>query len=121
MMKNPLLDEPGEGQPAEFNPEEAKAFQEKHQELSILCDFPPFSINRAKYNELTEAIVAEGKRIQAEGGSARPFSTLEVKFQDDLEEARLYQKRYSDRAEAQAAAVKLEGLTEDDENILKFY
>lgn len=120
-MKNPLLDEPGEGQPAELNPEEAKAFQDKHQELSILCDYPPFSISRAKHDELTEAIIAEGMRVQSEGGSSRPFSTLEVKFQDDLEEARLYQKRYGDRVEAQDAAVKLEGLAEDDENIRKFY
>jgi hypothetical protein len=120
-MKNPLLDEPGEGQPAEFSPEDAKAFQDKHQELSILSGYPPFSINRAKYKELADAIVTEGQRIQSEGGSARPFSTLEVKFQDDLDEARLYQKRYNNIVEAQDAAVKLEGLAEDDENILKFY
>lgn len=120
-MKNPLLDEPGEGQPAELNPEDAKAFQDKHQELSMLSSYPPFSINRDKYNTLAEAIVQEGIRVQSEGGSARPFSTLEVKFQDDLEEARLYQKRYNDIVEAQKAAMELEGISEDDENILKFY
>ena len=120
-MKNPLLDDPSEGAPEEFDPELGKLFTEKHTELSILADYPPFSINRAKREAFAEAIVEEGKRIQSEGGSTRPFSTLEVKFQDDIEEARLYQKRYNDIREAQKQAVKLEGLAEDDENIFKFY
>lgn len=119
-MSNPLIDNSSE-MPFELPDDEREEFTSKHKELSILLDYPPYSINRSKYEELAKAIIEEGRRVMAEKSGARAFSTLEVKFQDDLEEARLYKKRYNDKKEAQKKAMELEGLSEDDPNVEKFY
>lgn len=101
--------------------EETESFVDKHREYSILGKYPPFSISMKKRESYYADVIEEGNRIQSkekagdEDALERMFSTLEVKWNDDLEEARLYQKRYGDdMVAAQKAAIKLNGLDEDD-------
>lgn len=105
----------------EWTDDERKAFQDKHQELSILLDYPPFSINREKREDFRQGILSENERIRNTGEISRPFSTIEVKFQDDLEEARLYQKRYNSPKKAQDAALEMNNMTADDEGVLELW
>ena len=92
-------------------------FYEKHVEYSVLSSYPPFSISLKKREDYRDDLAAEDLRIASkikaedEDAMERMYSTLEVKWSDDLEEARLYQKRYGkDQREAQKVAVEREGL-----------
>jgi hypothetical protein len=99
-------------------------FIEKHKEYSIYGNWPPFSISSKKRNEYLEDVANEDKRIVSkinaddEDAFERMYSTIEVKWQDDLEEARLYQKRYGEeKIDAFLAALKIEGLEEDSDGV----
>jgi hypothetical protein len=100
-------------------------FHKKHVEYSKLMHFPPFSISKNKTDEYRNDFLKEEDRIFSELETskvwpARPFSTFEVKWDDDIEEARLYYKRYggyNGRGDAQEAAIKLNNLTEDDTDV----
>ena len=99
-------------------------FIEKHKEYSIYGNWPPFSISSKKRNEYLEDVANEDKRIVSkinaddEDAFERMYSTLEVKWQDDLEEALLYQKRYGEeKIDAFLAALKIEGLEEDSDGV----
>jgi hypothetical protein len=99
-------------------------FIEKHKEYSIYGNWPPFSISSKKRNEYLEDVANEDKRIVSkinaddEDAFERMYSSLEVKWQDDLEEARLYQKRYGEeKIDAFLAALKIEGLEEDSDGV----
>ncbi len=71
-------------------------FVKKHREYSIYADWPPFSISFKKRTAYLDDVVAEDRRIGSkikakdEDAYERMFSTVEVKWSDDLEEARLY-------------------------------
>lgn len=91
-------------------------FVQKHKEYSLILNYPPFSTSLKKREEYSGDIRSEDQRIIAlakagdEKAYDRMFSTLEAKWADDLEEARLYQKRYPDNpAEAQKVVLKMEG------------
>lgn len=91
-------------------------FVEQHREYSLILDYPPFSTSLKKRKEYQSDMKTEDERIislvQAgdEKAYERMFSTLEAKWADDLEEARLYQKRYPNNPEdAQKAVLKMEG------------
>lgn len=91
-------------------------FLQKHKEYSLILNYPPFSTSLKKREEYSGDIASEDQRIIAlaqagdEKAYDRMFSTLEAKWADDLEEARLYQKRYPDNpAEAQKVVLKMEG------------
>jgi hypothetical protein len=108
-------------QVSKMNQEE---FAKKHREYSIYANWPPFSISSKKRNEYLEDVANEDRRIvakiNADDADAfdRMYSTLEVKWQDDLEEARLYQKRYGEeKIDAFLAALKIEGLEEDSDGV----
>ena len=103
------------------------AFHKKHAEYSKLLKYPPFTISLKKSGDFRGDILKEEDRIFSEVDSgnedawARAFSTMEVKWDDDIEEARLYQKRYGeDISEARKAAMKLNNLTEDDQDVPLF-
>jgi hypothetical protein len=92
-------------------------FYEKHVEYSVLSSYPPFSTSLKKRDQYREDLTAEDLRIASkvntedEDAEERMYSTLEVKWSDDLDEARLYQKRYGkDVREAQKVAIEREGL-----------
>lgn len=79
-----------------------------------MLDWPPFTTSLKKREEYKKDVQKETERIlslsEEEGGKERMYSTVEAKWADDLEEARLYQKRYADKPEeAQKAVLKLEG------------
>jgi hypothetical protein len=80
---------------------------DKHKELGALLDYPPFSINRSKRREFSNDMLQEGIRIHRTGEIDRPYSTMEVRWKDDIDEAILYQKRYGSPLEAQDAAIEL--------------
>ena len=78
--------------------------KERHTEISILADFPPFvgdvgenfrDLYEKEYNLLTDRV-----EKAAEDGNygavvlEEPFAKFEEQFKDELEEARLYLKRY---------------------------
>lgn len=91
-------------------------FMNKHKEYSLILNYPPFSTSLKKRDEYKEDMQAENRRIGLlvqdgdEKAYDRMFSTLEAKWADDLEEARLYQKRYPDNpAEARKVVLKMEG------------
>ena len=100
-------------------------FHKKHTEYSQLMKFPPFSISIKKVKEYHADFMKEEDRIFSEFESskvwpARPFSTFEIKWDDDIEEARLYYKRYggyNGRGDAREAAIKLNNLTEEDPDL----
>lgn len=104
----------------------------KQEELKELNLYPPFAElptvtglsgedvgwpSRTKVGEeLAQDIDEETNRVENESKSSsnmsstfeRPYSHIEVKYEIDLEEARLYQKRYPDREDALAAVRKKE-------------
>lgn len=91
-------------------------FVQKHTEYSKILDYPPFSTSLKKRDAYTGDCQREVARIMSaanaedENAHDRMFSTVEAKWADDLEEARLYQKRYPDNPqEAQIVVLKLEG------------
>jgi hypothetical protein len=99
-------------------------FHKKHVEYSKLMQYPPFTLSLKKVREFNDDLLKEEDRIFSEldsgneDGWARAFSTMEVKWGVDIEEARLYQKRYGkDVVEARKAAMRLTKLTEDDEDV----
>ena len=99
-------------------------FKEKHKEYSLYLDYPPFSTSRKKTEEYTEDCKKEISRIfslsDEEKEDARMFSTVAAKWADDLDEARLYQKRYGDsmkgKEEAQKVVYEMEGRIEAIKN-----
>ncbi len=102
--------------PPNATEEQMAAFHGKHKELSILLDYPPFTISRTKRKEFQDGIISAEQEMTRTDKWDRPFSTLEVKWDDDLEEARLYQKRYGNPYDAQQAAMKLNNIVPDDWN-----
>jgi hypothetical protein len=109
-------------------------FMEKHREYSLYMDYPPFSTSMKKTEEYREDCKKEIKRIfslsDEEKEDARMFSTVAAKWADDLDEARLYQKRYGDslkgKEEAQKVVYKMENRIEairnntDEDALLNF-
>jgi hypothetical protein len=91
-------------------------FVQKHKEYSLILNYPPFSTSLKKREEYASDIRSEDARIISliqdndEKAYERMYSTLEAKWADDLEEARLYQKRYPNNPEeAQKVVLKMEG------------
>lgn len=91
-------------------------FKEKHKEYSLILNYPPFTTSIKKRNSYMQDAQKEEQRIIAlmlagdESAFERMYSTVEAKWADDLEEARLYQKRYPNNPEeAQKAVLKMEG------------
>ncbi len=86
------------------------------KDFSLILDWPPFTTSLKKREEFKEDVQKETKRIlslanaKEENAYDRMYSTVNAKWADDLDEARLYQKRYADNPEeAQKAVLKLEG------------
>ena len=86
------------------------------KDFSLILDWPPFTTSLKKREEFKGDLQNETKRILAlanakeENAYERMYSTVNAKWADDLDEARLYQKRYADNPEeAQKAVLKLEG------------
>lgn len=101
--------------------EQRENFIQKHMELSKLLMYPPFSINTAKRDDFKKQYSEESDRMHRNNEWDRPFSTFEMKWKDDLEEAELYMKRYGSPKEAQEAAIKINNMDPDDENIEPTY
>lgn len=104
-----------------------EVFHQKHIEYSQLKKYPPFSISLKKVTQFGEDFLKEEDRVFSEvnsgnkDGYSRAFSTLEAKWDDDIEEARLYRKRYGDDIiQARKVAMKNGNLTEDDEDVPLF-
>jgi hypothetical protein len=96
-------------------------FMQKHKDYSLILDWPPFTTSLKKRKEFKADVQKETGRILAlanakdENAYDRMFSTIDAKWADDLDEARLYQKRYADNPEeAQKAVLKLEGRENND-------
>jgi hypothetical protein len=91
-------------------------FMQQMKDFSLILDWPPFTTSLKKREEFKEDVQKETKRIlslanaKEENAYDRMYSTVNAKWADDLDEARLYQKRYADNPEeAQKAVLKLEG------------
>jgi hypothetical protein len=109
-----------------------RAYNKMIEEIVELKAYPPFSTMPKDPNgdlefprptpigeKFGEAIRKEMDRIHSLSKNAeteedltpemfaRPFSTLSIEFADDLEEARLYKKRYSDPIVALEAAQEI--------------
>ena len=74
---------------------------EIHKELSLLVDYPPFSIDPKEQNNFVEDFT-----LGIDQEEDDPFLEVMQKWADQIEEARMYQKRYPGDPEAatQAAA-----------------
>ena len=72
-----------------------------HKELSLLADYPPFSINPKEQNNFVEDFT-----LGIDEDEEDPFAEVMQKWADQIAEARMYQKRYPGDSEAatQAAA-----------------
>lgn len=103
--------------------EQKSLMVEKHKELGDIMQYPPFSINRSKRESFQNDFQEAEIRINKTGEIDRPFSTLEVKWQDDIDEANLYKKRYSSPRAAQKAAMELNKLDpyDDEDELLPLY
>lgn len=102
---------------AEINEAELNAWHEKHKELSIIAGYPPFTISKKKREELEEDMRNYTVKCQLSKDYSRPFSTLITKWDDDLEEARLYQKRYNSPYKAQQEALRINNMEPDPYNV----
>jgi hypothetical protein len=96
--------------------EQKEIFVQKHKELSQLLGYPPFTINKKKRDDFKEQYGEESDRMHKNNEWDRPFSTLEMKWKDDLEEAELYMKRYNSPKKAQEEAMKINKIEPDDYN-----
>ena len=87
----------------EMDAEEARLgeIRDIHQELSLLVDYPPFSINPKEQNNFVEDFT-----LGIDEDEDDPFAEVMQKWADEIAEARMYQKRYPGDSEAatQAAA-----------------
>lgn len=99
-------------------------FADKHKEYSIVAQYPPFTTSFKKRTEFLDDMLKEEDRIMTklragdEDAVDRMFSTVEAKWADDLEEARLYQKRYpQDQKKAQQVVLKMEGKEIGDDDV----
>jgi hypothetical protein len=111
----------------EYSKEQLDLWQKKHEEYSLYIDFPPFTISRKKRDGYMDDVLKEEGRILSkmragdEDAFERMFSTIDVKWEDDLDEARLYQKRYGNnydaKVEAFEKALEVEGLDEDSPGV----
>lgn len=95
---------------------EQQEFVKKHGEYSKMLMYPPFTTSLKKREDYMADLQKESNRIATlisqddESALERMYSTLEAKWADDLDEARLYQKRYPDNPkDAQQAVLKMEG------------
>jgi|688.fasta_scaffold798695_2 hypothetical protein len=110
-----------------YSKEQLDLWKTKHEEYSSYMDFPPFTISRKKRDGFMDDVLKEEQRIISkmrsgdEDAFERMFSTVNVKWEDDIEEARLYQKRYGKdyegKVEAFEKALELEGLDEDSPGV----
>lgn len=110
-------------------------FGEAYNRLSKLNQYPPFSTSMEKMEAFNDALnlaasttnkkVAATLSGGAEWGSPQfskafegAFSALESEWQDDLDEATLYMKRYGDDyLTAQEEALALDGRKADDPDV----
>ena len=87
----------------EMDAEEARLgkIRDIHKELSLLADYPPFSINPKEQNNFVEDFT-----LGIDEDEEDPFAEVMQKWADQIAEARMYQKRYPGDSEAatQAAA-----------------
>ena len=110
-----------------YTSEQLKNWMDTDEKYSIYINYPPFTISSQKREEYKADIVQEEGRIGSkmnagdEDAFDRMFSTVEVKWKDDLDEARLYQKRYGmdydGMVDAFEAALEVEGLDEDSPGV----
>jgi len=90
-----------------------------HTDLSIMMKYPPFSVYEDKRNSLRDAMMEASEEIALEMNKTdkapeNGYAKVMQKFANDIEEARLYQKRYgSNWREAQKAAMKIDDIKED--------
>jgi hypothetical protein len=78
---------------------------EVHKELSLLLDFPPFSIDEKQRQMFSHEFIHA-----IDDQEDDPYAGVMKKWADEIDEARMYQKRYSDDPEAATqAAAKLQG------------
>ena len=116
-------DDPTEGmsqEQLEELDEIGEANGEKHKELSLLLNYPPFTLDQDDHEEFRLAIIAVPeeqaalfRRTQTMDGDA--YAQLEEEFAGDIEEAKLYQSRHGDDfVAAQEAGVADSGMAEDD-------
>lgn len=109
----------------------SEEFMQKHKEYSLYLDYPPFSTSKKKSESYKQDVQQEISRILSlsddEKEDARMFSTVTAKWADDIDEARLYQKRYGDnKEEAQKVVYKMEDRIEairnhtDEDALLNF-
>ena len=102
-----------------INMQRAGANGDLHKEISMMLQYPPYSLYREKRDQVVEMMMRldreAGVQIEKTGQYPEtPYAAVMEKFKDDLDMARLYQKRYGDDwRSAQAAAMKVDQLPED--------
>jgi len=92
--------------PEEGEAEEARLgeIRDIHKELSLLVDYPPFSINPKEQNNFVEDFT-----LGIDEDEDDPFAEVMQKWAEQIAEARMYQKRYpSDSEAATQAAAKIQ-------------
>lgn len=97
------------------------AIGDKWKELSALFDYPPFTLYQDRLNKVLDVMNdvmdemnQERNKTNVTPDAEKVFAPVEDQFADDLEEARLYQKRYpNSRRDAQRAAMKIDELKDD--------
>lgn len=85
-----------------------------HTEMSVLMDYPPFvgDLERKFRNEFQNeySLLADRVEKHSEDGNygavvlEEPFAELAKKYKDELEEAKLYLKRYGNTADGSLEA-----------------
>jgi predicted transcriptional regulator YdeE len=119
-------DDPTEGMSPEQLDEYYEIGQEhseKHQELSLLLNYPPFTLDKEDHEEFRLAVIAVPaeqyalfKRTQTMDRDA--YVQMEKEFDDEIEEAKLYQSRHGDDfVAAQKAGITDSDMAADDEQL----
>ena len=77
---------------------------ETHRELSHLLAFPPFSINNEQRQRFAHEFIHA-----IDDQEDDPYAEVMQKWADEIEEARMYKKRYDDSEAATQAVAKIQG------------
>jgi hypothetical protein len=118
-MAKQTTDEYAISEQTKINMERAQVNGDAHKEISMLIMYPPFTLYRDKIDQLVAMLekLDQEASVQIMKTDQYPenlYAPVMEKFKDDLDMARLYQKRYGDDwRSAQAAAMKVDELSED--------
>lgn len=99
------------------NDANSKANLEAYHKLEKWLEWPPFTASRQRRSDYRHDLLAA---IDEDMERPNLFKSITDEWADEIAEAEMYSKRYpNDVLGAQKAAMKISGLTEDDDDFVR--